>query len=94
MKAFDYEQEKGYLKQTDRTKYFLFAMSTVIPFVTGSLGIIPKLFYDLTGKKKERMYDDLLSRRAQVTKDATIGDAESMARASEIQKNVSSNQKL
>ncbi len=88
MKAFGYEQGKGYLKQTDRTKYFLFAMSTVIPFVTGSLGIIPKLFYDLTGKKKERMYEDLLLRRGQVSKEVSGGDAESLAKASESQKNV------
>ncbi len=94
MKAFGYEQGKGYLAQTDRTKYFLFAMCTVIPFVTGSLGIIPKLFYDLTGKKRERMYEDLMSRRAKVTKDATVGDAESMARASETQKSIDKNQKL
>ncbi|MEI6579714.1 MAG: MFS transporter, partial [Eubacteriales bacterium] len=94
MKAFGYEQGKGYLKQTDRTKYFLFAMSTVIPFITGSLGIIPKLFYDLTGKKRDRMYEDLMSRRAQVSKDASIGDEDSIARASESQKNLGANQKL
>jgi Na+/melibiose symporter-like transporter len=88
MKSFGYEQGKGYLKQTDDTKYFLFAMSTVIPLVTGSLSIIPKLFYDLTGKKRDNMYEDLLSRRAQVSKDVSAGDAESMARASEGQKNV------
>jgi len=92
MKAFGYEQGAGYLNQTDRTKYFLFAMSTVIPFVTGSLGIIPKLFYDLTGKRKERMYEDLLSRRSQVSKEVSGGDAESMAKASESQKNIGSNQ--
>ncbi|MEI6580194.1 MAG: MFS transporter [Eubacteriales bacterium] len=94
MKSFGYEQGKGYLKQTDKTKFFLFAMSTVIPFVTGSLGIIPKLFYDLTGKKKERMYEDLLTRRGQVSRDVSAGDAESLARASESQMNIDENQKL
>jgi len=88
MKAFGYEQGKGYLKQTDSTKYFLFAMATVIPFVTGSLSIIPKLFYDLTGKKRDRMYEDLLARRAKVSKEASAGDAESVSRAAESQKNL------
>ena len=90
MKAFGYEQGKGYLKQTDRTKYFLFAMCTVIPFVTGSLGIIPKLFYDLTGKKRDKMYEDLLERRARVSRDASSGDGEALARAAKQQTGVDS----
>lgn len=88
MKAFGYEQGKAYLTQTDTTKYFLFAMSTVIPLVTGSLSIIPKLFYDLTGDKRDKMYEDLLARRAQISKEVSGGDAESMARAAESQQNV------
>ena len=94
MKAFGYEQGAGYLKQTDRTKYFLFAMSTIIPFLTGSLGIIPKLFYDLTGKKRDRMYEDLMSRRSQVSKDASTGDFADLERAAERQMNVDPHQKL
>jgi hypothetical protein len=69
-------------------------MCTVIPFVTGSLGIIPKLFYDLAGQKRDRMYEDLIARRAQVAKDASGGDAESLARAAESQKDISGNQTL
>jgi len=88
MKGFGYVQGAGYLKQSDRTKYFLFAMSTVIPFVTGSLGIIPKLFYNLTGKRKEMMYADLAARRAKVSKEASAGDAESIAKAAEAQKHL------
>lgn len=88
MKAFGYEQGKAYLTQTDSTKYFLFAMSTVIPLVTGSLSIIPKLFYDLTGDKRDRMYEDLLERRSQISKEVSSGDAEAMAKASKSQQNV------
>ena len=50
-------------EQTDKVKFFLFAMFTIIPAVTGSLGIIPMLFYDLDNDKKERMYAELLERR-------------------------------
>jgi len=44
MKSFGYVQGAGFLKQSDSTKFFLFAMSTIVPFITGSLGIIPKMF--------------------------------------------------
>ena len=60
----------------------------MIPFVTGSLGIIPKLFYDLTGKKRDKMYEDLLTRRSQVSKDASTGNGEDLARAAEYQMSI------
>lgn len=54
-------------------------MSAIIPFLTGSLGIIPKLFYDLTGDKRDKMYEELLVRRAQVSGDASTGNNEGLA---------------
>ena len=42
-------------------------MFTIIPAVTGSLGIIPMLFYDLDNDKKERMYAELIARRKLIT---------------------------
>lgn len=54
-------------EQTNKVKFYLFAMFTIIPAVTGSLGIIPMLFYDLDNDKKERMYAELLARRRLVT---------------------------
>jgi len=64
MKKIGYIQGRQVGTQTDRTKYYLFAMCTIIPIVTGILGIIPKFFYDLGGKKREMMYAELLARRA------------------------------
>ncbi|MBR5496511.1 MAG: MFS transporter [Clostridia bacterium] len=61
-------------EQTDRVKFFLFAMFTIIPAVTGSLGIIPMLFYDLDNKKKEIMYAELLERRNKLSVAASSGD--------------------
>ena len=49
-------------------------MFTIIPAVTGALGIIPMLFYDLDGKKKERMYADLLQRRQAASEKASVGE--------------------
>ncbi len=54
-------------EQPDYVKFYLFAMFTIIPALTGSFGIIPMLFYDLHGKKKEQMYAELLQRRKEAS---------------------------
>lgn len=51
-------------EQPNSVKFYLFAMFTIVPALTSSFGIIPMLFYDLDGKKKEQMYNELLERRA------------------------------
>lgn len=72
-------------EQTNSVKFYLFAMFTIIPAITGSLGIIPMLFYDLDGKKKELMYAELLERRAALQKVADNGDSDALANASKEQ---------
>ncbi len=79
LKDFIQYDQSAYIsgrEQSDRVKFNLFAMFTILPALTGSLGIIPMLFYDLDGKKKERMYAELLSRRAAMQKevDAAAND--------------------
>lgn len=76
--------------QTDDAKFGLFTMFTILPFVTSSFGIIPMLFYDLGGKKRERMYEELLARRASLSKEATSGDAESLSRVAKAQMEIGS----
>ncbi|MBQ3006266.1 MAG: MFS transporter [Clostridia bacterium] len=49
--------------QSEKTEFALFAMCTIVPIVTGLLSIIPKLFYDLSGEKLEKMYEELNERR-------------------------------
>ena len=70
-------------EQPDYVKFYLFAMFTIVPAVTGAFGIIPMLFYDLTGKKKELMYAELLERRKQASVVASTGDSEALAALSE-----------
>ena len=65
-------------EQPDYVKFYLFAMFTIIPTITGSLGIIPMLFYDLNGKKKERMYAELLQRRKEASLAASDGDLDAV----------------
>ncbi len=73
LKSIGYEQGAGYLNQSDKTKYYLFMMSTFLPLVTGFLGMIPKFFYTLSGKKREQMYEELLARREKLQRDMTDG---------------------
>ncbi len=76
--------------QTDNTKMGLFAMATIIPTVTGLLGIIPMLFYDLGGEKRERMYAELLARRDAAQKMVESGDKEAMEALAKEQMSIAS----
>ena len=49
--------------QTDRAKWWLFALGTGIPILTSSLGIVPKFFYPINNQTREIMYRDLVARR-------------------------------
>ncbi len=71
--------------QTDSTKFWLFAMCTVLPLITTTLGIIPLLFYDLSGKKRDKMYEELLARRALMTSEVTEGDADAINKVRDAQ---------
>lgn len=72
-------------EQPDYVKFYLFAMFTIVPAVTGALGIFPMLFYDLHGEKKERMYAELLQRRKDASAVASTGDTEALAAMAEKQ---------
>ncbi len=74
-------------EQTDRVKFYLFAMFTIIPTITGSLGIIPMLFYDLDNKKKEVMYAELIERRRLMSSTVASGNEEDINLAAEAQMN-------
>ncbi|MDR1464213.1 MAG: MFS transporter [Oscillospiraceae bacterium] len=63
MKVTGYSLNAGFGNQSDRAKYALFTMSLLIPAVTGFLAILPKLFYDLSGQKREQMYAELAEMR-------------------------------
>ncbi len=62
-KAFGYDPSKNQGAQTADARYALFFMCTLLPVVTGILSIIPQLFYDLQGDKRDRMYRELQERR-------------------------------
>lgn len=69
-------------EQNDGVKFYLFAMFTIMPALTGCFGIFPMLFYDLGGEKKNKMYRELTERRQRLQQVATTGDMEELKKAS------------
>ena len=69
-----YIQGKTIGTQADSTKWWLFAMCTGIPQITGILSVIPKFLYPLTKEKRERMYNDLLERRHNAMSSMDVSD--------------------
>jgi len=63
MKQTGYSLHAGFGQQSDQAKYALFAMSFGVPAAIGMLGMVPKFFYDLTGEKRTRMYEELAEMR-------------------------------
>ncbi len=79
--------------QTDSTKFWLFAMFTVMPMITTSLSIIPILFYDLSGKKRDKMYEELLARRSLMASEVAAGDAEALEKVKQQQMSIGESNK-
>lgn len=59
----------------EHTDLFVWALYTCIPYLLGLLSIIPYLFYDLTGKKLEKIRADMKVRREQLSKEVSGGNA-------------------
>jgi Na+/melibiose symporter-like transporter len=66
MEKIGYVQGLTIGTQADSTKWWIFAMGTGIPIITGALGVVPMFFYDLNGEKRNRMYQELGARREAV----------------------------
>ena len=65
MEKIGYIQGKEVGTQSDKTKWWIFALGTGIPIISSSLGIVPKFFYPLSAKTREQMYKELFERRSQ-----------------------------
>jgi Na+/melibiose symporter-like transporter len=84
MKRIGYVQGLSIGTQSDSTKWWIFAMGTGIPVITGALGIVPKFFHNLSGEKRDRMYRELYARR-EATRNA-INSAKSIEEMEKIAK--------
>ena len=63
MKRIGYVQGMKVGTQSEKTKFWLFALSTVVPLVTSALGIVPKMLWPINKKKRAQMYYELSERR-------------------------------
>ena len=63
MKKIGYVQGLEIGTQNDKTKYWEFALCTIIPTLTGLLRIIPKFLWPISRQKREWMYDELAKKR-------------------------------
>ncbi len=63
MKKIGYVQGLEIGTQNDRTKFWEFALCTIVPTLTGILRIVPKFLWPISREKREQMYDELANRR-------------------------------
>ena len=73
MKKIGYEQGLKIGTQDEKTKFWLFALCSVIPTVTGALGIVPKLLWPISKKKRTQMYYELSENRSKMVSDYVEG---------------------
>ena len=86
LKGIGYVQGATVGTQSDRTKWWIFALGTGVPIITGALGIIPKLFYPISAEKRDLMYAELRERRSKVaTMMKTATTAEEVAKIADSQ---------
>ena len=82
MKKIGYVQGAKIGTQDERTKFWLFALCTVVPFVTSILGIVPKLMWPLSKARETQMYYELAQMRDKRI-NAYVEDLEAKAQESE-----------
>ena len=61
MKKIGYVQGLEIGTQNDRTKFWEFALCTIVPTVTGILRIVPKFLWPISREKRDKMYDELVA---------------------------------
>lgn len=69
MKKIGYVQGLKIGTQDEKTKFWLFALSTVVPFATSIFGIVPKMLWPINKKKRAQMYFELSERRSKMIND-------------------------
>ena len=75
MKRIGYVQGLEIGAQSDKTKFWEFALCTIIPTVTGILRIVPKFLWPISRQKREWMYAELSEKRQQSIQNYDQGDS-------------------
>ncbi len=69
MKRIGYVQGKKIGTQTEKTKRWEFILCAIMPTITGALGIVPKVLWPISKKKRAQMYYELSERRSSMVSD-------------------------
>ena len=69
MKKIGYVQGLKIGTQTEKTKRWEFILCAIMPTITGALGILPKLLWPISKKKRAQMYYELSERRSKMVTD-------------------------
>ncbi|MDR2686251.1 MAG: MFS transporter [Oscillospiraceae bacterium] len=64
VKRMGFQTGVNYTRQSERAAKGVFAMATILPAATSLLCAVPKLFYNINQKDRDRMYRELPARRA------------------------------
>jgi len=63
LERIGFDLRKDHLGQSDKTKFGIFTLAYLFPFLTGSFSAIPKLLYQFNKEEKAQMYRELKERR-------------------------------
>lgn len=63
-----YTQRQVIGSQSEKTKFWLFAMCTIIPQVSGMLSVVPKFLYPINTEMRNKMYNELTERRSEIAR--------------------------
>ena len=69
MKKIGYVQGLEIGSQNDSTKFWEFALCTIVPTLTGILRIVPKFLWPISKEKRTQMYNELAERRQKAVTD-------------------------
>lgn len=70
-----YVQGQAIGTQSDKSKWWLFALGTGIPIITSCFGVIPKLFYPINNQTRDQMYAELAARRKAIAQSVEEHDS-------------------
>lgn len=74
-----YTQMREIGTQTEKTKFWLFAMCSIVPQVTGILSVIPKFLYPINSSMRNKMYMELTERRSDIAKKINTASQEELS---------------
>lgn len=74
-----YRQMREIGTQSEKTKFWLFAMCSIVPQLTGIFSVIPKFLYPINSRMRNTMYEELNERRSKTAKVISTASKEELS---------------